>query len=193
MTCGSPSAWQVSRAAITASGEQQARSESGPAGSSQSRSVTPIGFRPGAEERDGAVDAAAHRDGDPLGVVVGAEDLRERIRERVGRERLAGDGGRLEQRQPGERPGHSGRVGLDDPVAVDDEPDERELLAARGVSDNFEHLSSLATKTPASPAAAGGPFRGLRDGKSSTLPMYLAPMRTCLSRWVPCRTSTGEV
>ena len=44
VTCGSPSRWQVSRAAITDSGEQQARSESGPFGSSQSRSVTPTAF-----------------------------------------------------------------------------------------------------------------------------------------------------
>ena len=41
VTCGRPSRWQVSRAAMTASGEQQARSASGPAGSSQRRSVTP--------------------------------------------------------------------------------------------------------------------------------------------------------
>ena len=39
-----------------------------PSGSSQSRSVTPIALRAGAEERDRAVDAAAHRDRDPLGV-----------------------------------------------------------------------------------------------------------------------------
>src|SRR5581483_7912619 len=38
---GTPSRWHVSRAAITLSGEQHARSESGPSGSSQSRSVTP--------------------------------------------------------------------------------------------------------------------------------------------------------
>ncbi len=41
MTCGSPSRWHASRAAITASGEQQARSECGPSGSVHSLSVTP--------------------------------------------------------------------------------------------------------------------------------------------------------
>src|SRR5689334_22090683 len=41
-----PSRWHVARAAITASGEQQARSASGPCGSSQSRRVTPIAFWP---------------------------------------------------------------------------------------------------------------------------------------------------
>ena len=41
MTCGRPSRWHVSRAAITASGEQQTRSALGPDGSSHRRSVTP--------------------------------------------------------------------------------------------------------------------------------------------------------
>src|SRR5207302_1740442 len=39
-----PSRWHVSRAAMTASGEQHARSALGPAGSSHRRSVTPTAF-----------------------------------------------------------------------------------------------------------------------------------------------------
>ena len=93
----------------------------------------------GAEERDRAVDPAAHRDGDPLRVRCGAEHLRERVRERVGRERLARHGRSLEQRQSRERPLEPGRVRGDDPVTVDRQPDERELLAASGVSDHLEH------------------------------------------------------
>ena len=46
VTCGRPSTWHVSRAAITALGEQQARSVSGPAGSIQSLSVTPSACGP---------------------------------------------------------------------------------------------------------------------------------------------------
>ncbi len=46
MTWGSPSAWHVSRARTTASGEQHARSALGPAGSSQSRRVTPTASAP---------------------------------------------------------------------------------------------------------------------------------------------------
>ena len=87
-------------AAITAAGEQQARSASGPAGSSQSRSVTPTAGRPALQQRDRAVDAAAHRDGDALGVRRRAEHRRERVRERVDGKRLAADGSRLEKRQP---------------------------------------------------------------------------------------------
>jgi hypothetical protein len=133
-------------------------------------------LRPRTEDGDGAVDAAAHRDRDPVGIRVGAEDLRQRVRERVGGEHLARNGCGLEERQAGERPAHPGGVGLDDPVAVDRQPDERELLAARRVSEHLDHAVQASCEISA-----------------PTLPMYLAPVRTWLTRWVPCRTSTGEV
>ena len=88
-------------------------------------------LRPGAKERDGAVDAAAHRNRDPLRVGSGVEHLSEGVRERVRRERVAGHRGRFEQRQPGERPGEPGRVGVDDLVAVHREPHEGEVAAPR--------------------------------------------------------------
>ena len=59
--------------------------------------------RPGAQERDRAVDAAAHRDGDPSRRGLRDEDLAERGRERLDGERLAADRRRFEQRQTGER------------------------------------------------------------------------------------------
>ena len=98
-------------------------------------------LRPRAEQRDGAVDAAAHCDRDPARVRLGPEDRSERVRERVGGERLPGDGGRLEQRQARQRALEARRVGGDDPVAVDREPHERELLAAGGVSEHLEHAT----------------------------------------------------
>ena len=54
----------AARAASTAFGEQHARSESGPFGSSQRRSVTPTAAAPDAQQRHGAVDSAAHRNRD---------------------------------------------------------------------------------------------------------------------------------
>ena len=99
----------------------------------------PDRLRPGAQQRDGAVDAAAHRDGDPFRIRRGGEDLGERVRERVGGERLARHGRGLEQRQPGERPREPGRVRVDDPVAVDREPHECELGPTRRVSDDLDH------------------------------------------------------
>ena len=120
MTCGRPSRWHVSRAAITASGEQHDAlgARAGRVEPEAQRDADRV--RSGAQERDGAVDAAAHRDRDPARARAPArEDGRDRVRERVGGERLAGDGGRLEQRQADERALEARSVGLDDPVAVD--------------------------------------------------------------------------
>src|SRR5690606_33492832 len=60
------------------------------------------GARSGLEQRDGTVDPTAHRYRDPRGIGSCRDGGPERVRERVGRERLPGHGGRLEQRQPGE-------------------------------------------------------------------------------------------
>ena len=65
-------------------------------------------LRARAEERDRAVDAAAHRDRDALRVGLGAEHLPERVRERVDRELVAADRGCLEQGQTFERPSSPG-------------------------------------------------------------------------------------
>ena len=92
-----------------------------------------------AQECDRAVDAAAHRHRRPAGVRIRAEHGTERVRERVDRKRLAADRGRLEQRQPRERPLEPGRVRLDDAVTVDCEPDGRPLAAAGGVSERLDH------------------------------------------------------
>ena len=100
----------------------------------------PDRLRPRPQQRDRAVDAAAHRDRDPARVGLGTEDLAERVRERVGGEGLTRDRGGLEQREPVERALEPGRVGGDDPVAVDREPHERELFAACGVSEHLEHV-----------------------------------------------------
>ena len=205
VTCGSPSA-----VAGLARGDHGLRRAAGALGVGAGR-VEPEPerdadrLRPGAEQRDGAVDAAAHRNRDPAGIGRGGEDLGERVRERVGSERLAGDRGRLEQRQAGERPRQSRRVGFDDPVAVDGEPHECKLGSARGVSEDLDHARSLAANGQSArpPKAASRVFA--RSGSLPQIPIlrnkialrpcrcFLAPMRTCLTRWVPCRTSTGEV
>ena len=72
------------------------------------------------------------------GAGAAVNDGRDRVRERVGGERLAGDGGGLEQRQADERPLEAGRVGLDDPIVVDEQPDGGVVVAARGVADQLE-------------------------------------------------------
>ena len=90
-----------------------------------------------AQQRDGAVDAAAHRDGDASGRRLGAEDRPERVCERVDGERLAADRRRLEQRQSREVAVEPRRVRLDDPVAVDAQADGGPLAAAARVSEDL--------------------------------------------------------
>ena len=182
VTCGSPSAWQVARA-----GEHRARASStrarrpGPSGSSQRRSVTPTACGPGAQQRDGAVDAAAHRDRDARRVGRGAEDRAERVRERVDRERLAADRRRLEQRQPARASRvEPGRVRLDDPVAVDAQPDER---PARRRARSLRRPRSSRQATVERRRAPGAPV--------VPHPAVVSrPMRTWRARWVPCGPST---
>ena len=110
-------------------------------------------MRPGLEECHGAVDAAAHRDCDPLGVRRRAESERDRVGERVGGERLAGDGRGLEQGQAAERLCQPVRVSVDDAIAVYPQSHEREIGAAGGISDELPHRRRVAVPCRASAAA----------------------------------------
>ena len=69
----------------------------------------------------------------------------DRVRERVGRERVAADRSCLEQGQAGELPVEPGRVGADDPLPVDPEPNGGPVPAARGVSEELDHAASVAS------------------------------------------------
>ena len=154
---------------MTLSGEQHARSESGPSGSSHRRSVTPTAS--GSERRSATalstppLIATATRPGDGAAREGGPE----RVRERVDRERLAADGRRLEQRQAREVALEPGRVGVDDPVAVHAQPDGRPLAVAARVSER---------------SPAGSPYRGARPRRPNrAIQSILVP------RWVPCPRS----
>src|SRR5439155_10784131 len=68
----------------------------------------------------------------------------ERVRERVGGERLARHGCGLEQRESFERPFEAGRIRRDDAIAVDAQADERPVPVTRRVSDDLDHRSRLA-------------------------------------------------
>ena len=91
------------------------------------------------QQRDRAVHAAAHRHGDSARRRRGPEHRPERVRERVHSERLSADGRRLEQGQPCDVALETGRVPLDDPVAVDAQPDCGPLAVAARVSEAFRH------------------------------------------------------
>ena len=92
-----------------------------------------------AEQGDGAVDAAAHRYGRAPGTGGGLEHLADRAGERVGGERLPGTAADSSSVSPGERLLEPGRVRVDDPVAVDPKPDERNLAIPRRIPDNLDH------------------------------------------------------
>ena len=205
MTCGRPSAWQVSRAASTASGEQQARSVVGPFGvePEPERHADRLGAGP--QERDRRVDAAAHRDRDAAGRRARAEDRPDRVRQRVDGERLAADRGRLEQRQSADVLVEPVGVGVDDPVAVQAKPDERPAPVARGVSGDLDHPPRMAHDPPPEPALPGGgqgeaprhpPHRRLARQRAlrgaqvprlcPTLPMSPLRSEPGRTRWVPC-------
>ena len=71
-----------------------------------------------------------------------AHSRRERVRERVDRQRLAADRCRLEQRQPAQVLREPVGVRVDDPVAVDAQPDRRPVGAACRVAEELASRQS---------------------------------------------------
>ena len=119
-----------------------ARCEHGAGGAARALAVGPsridpqaqrhtYGVRARAQQRNRAVYAAAHGDSDSVLIRSRAKDRRDRVCERVDGKRRASDRRRLEQGQALQRPLEPRRVRGDDPVPVNSESDERELVAAR--------------------------------------------------------------
>ena len=118
------------------------------------------------QQRDGAVDAAAHRHGRAPRARRRPEDRPDRVRERVDCERLAAHRGGLEQGQACKPSVELGRVGFDDVVAVDQQPYSRPLAAARRVAEDLEHAGTVdEDRGPNDEAAPRG------AASTSTLPM----------------------
>ena len=140
-----------------------------------------------AQERDCAVDAAAHRHRDPPGLARRSERRRNRVRERIRCERLTWHGGGLEQRQPLKWASEPRRIGFDDPIAVDDQTHERIRVAAGGVSDQL--LRGHHPRLPTGPArytqstgnGTRGPVRHV-DRTGSSSPKSRPSMCTALAR-----------
>ena len=97
------------------------------------------GSPPGPEERDRAVDPAAHRDRRSARVGPRADRRPDRVRERIDRERLAADRRRLQERQPGQVPFEPGRVRRDDALPAHLQAHRRPVVAARGISEELAH------------------------------------------------------
>ncbi len=127
------------------------------------------GVRQRPQEGDGAVDAAAHRDRRASGAPPGPEDGPERVRERVDGERLAADRGRLEQRQPLQRPVEPGRVRLDDAVAVDEQPHRSPLPVPGRVAEDLHHGNHGRRSECAAPDRRDGDGSQRRRGAATDL------------------------
>jgi hypothetical protein len=95
--------------------------------------------RQGAQERDRAVHAAAHRHRDPARTRPRAEGRPERVRKRIHDQGLAPDCRRLEEGQAREVALEARRVRLDDPLTVDHQADRRPFAGAARVSEGLVH------------------------------------------------------
>ena len=103
-----------------------------------------------AEERDRAVDAAAHRDHDPVLLGGRRDDLRERLVQRVAGERWRCDRGGLERRQAGKRgeklvDARAFSPGLVDAPLVDPQPDPGEVAVTCSCSGGL-HRARVAAR-----------------------------------------------
>ena len=112
----------------------------------------------------------------------------DRVRERVGGERLAGHGGRLEQRQPGEVALEPGRVGRDDPLAVDERAARARTTSPRAESpkSSIGHRARLARRLTRS-VAAPAPVVGGHPAARSTRPNLPPGALPC-----PCVTLAAD-
>ena len=170
-----------SRAASTALGEQHARSESGPRGSIQRRSVTPTAPGP-------ARSSATALSTPPL-IATATRPRRRRARERRARARSRARRPRASRRRPRPPRAGSGRARSSaSPSAsastirppVDPQADERPVGPAGRVSDELPHLDGQGT-------APGKRTEGARLPPSCSDTAGLPrPCEPGQARWVPC-------
>jgi hypothetical protein len=95
-----------------------------------------------AKEGNGAVDATAHRDGDPSFIRSRLDDWTERVVKRVRGETLAGNGRSIEERASlhlAEKPRQSRPLsgGVLDPLSGHSQPHPGEISVPSGVSDEL--------------------------------------------------------
>ena len=128
-------------------------------------SVRPLGIKPEPqsdtdcirqrpEERDCAVDTAAHRNGNATGHPRSAKNRPDCIGERISGERLPTNGSSLEQSQPNERTIEPGSISLNNALAIKDKPHERKIGTTRRITNELNHELRLAA-IPASAGCAG--------------------------------------
>src|SRR4029077_19765284 len=134
----------------------------------------------GPQQRNRAIDAAAHRHGHTARPRLGAEALRERVGKRVPRELVTADGRGLEQAQPVERALETFGLRADDLLSLDGQTHKRPTPVACRISDDLDHQ-----------AQASGETGGAKSPRLvSSLPMRRGPGRTSTSQ-VGAASSVG--
>ena len=116
---------------------------SGASGSTHRRRVTPSGVVACAQQRDRAVDAAAHRDRDARGARSSSKHRTERRRQRLDDELLAVHGRSLEHRQPGEVFREPVRIRIDDAIPAHTKSHGGPVAVAGGVAEELGHAPRL--------------------------------------------------
>jgi hypothetical protein len=108
------------------------------------------------EQRDCAVDTAAHRNGNAPGHPRGTKNGPDRVSERIDCERLPTNGSSLQQSQANKRTIEPESLRLDNAFAVNLKPNKREFVTTRRVTNELNHELRLAAMS----ASAG--FAGAR-------------------------------
>ena len=154
-----------------------------PSGSTQSRSVTPIASRPGAEERDRAVDAAAHRDGDAA--------RRRARRGRPARSRSPArrpPASRLRPRPPRAASARGRRLGRARRASASTirSPSSRSRTSAQHPSRVESPATSIIAAKDGTKRLPGRRPRQAPKERCPTLPMSPLRSEPGRTRWVPC-------
>jgi hypothetical protein len=108
------------------------------------------------EQRDSAVDTAAHRNRNPTDRPRSPKDRPDRVSERVDSKRLPTNGSSLEQSQPNKRTIKPRSISLNNALAVERKPHKSEFGTTSRITNELNHKLRLA----AIPASAG--FAGAR-------------------------------
>jgi hypothetical protein len=142
-----------------------ARSKNGSGRAASPLGVRPVGIEPEPqsdtdrirqrlEQRDCAVDTAAHRNGNATGHPGSAKNRPDRVGERINSERLPTNRSSLEQSQSNKRTIKPGSINLNNALAIKNEPHESELRTTRRITNELNHKLRLAAIS-ASAGSAG--------------------------------------
>jgi hypothetical protein len=110
--------------------------------------------RQGLEQRNGTVDTTTHRDGNPSDRPRSPKHRPDRVGKRINSECRPTHRSSLEQSQPNKRTLEPRSISLDDPFAVELEPNKSEFGTTRRITDELNHKLRLAA-IPASAGSAG--------------------------------------